>query len=683
MINIVNELMIKNKGNGKGYSFKYKEKTYLAATMNDLVKKIYDLPGVYTQQWHKDIVTEISKLPEYTEEKAEELFCDYLAKSLNTSMAEKRNIRDEYQKNSLPSAFNADIICCKFKPAKDYNDKDKELLEIFVYCEDNGVVYTEIDGNYSLIGTPLDISNRKTNASYLAGSAIKKHMDAKRCTDYQIWSELYHLADLATDKFFVYRRTIEESISQNLLPSEIAVKQNGVDITMQEFLQLPLDKFSDDWDDALHNAICKYIINELMPASLFNNDIVQLCYEAKSDLFHRYAVRPAHGKKANLNTIISMMFEDPCIIDNIPHIKSVPHIISDVPSINSEFKIQKDWQNKLPEQYEAGKECKALKTFLEPFSEDERKVMMAWAYMALHPSTGESIGMLIQTGGGTFKTGYFAEMTRYLMSVMYNAPKDRVGFMMKHDAWVENTKLREPGSRGISKAGLVIIDEAGSKSIEQYKLWSGSTVDVGIDYEYSKVYQEGVQTKIYCPWLFTSNEDLNLGDDKGVYDRRLIVIKRMDLSNFKKPYDMKDYHISIRKEAIHFYKLAKKSYDDLIKEYGSLTTAVNKINSIHANLSSIFEEEAKLVAYERLYDEMGTDKDPFADHIEVTIPEFNIKVEELSKEFGINPGGLIKYIFTTDKTVQPNVKGKCITKNGKKVRIHILYARDLTKSVPQ
>ena len=309
--------------------------------------------------------------------------------------------------------------------------------------------------------------------------------------------------------------------------------------------------------------------------------------------------------------------------------------------------------------------------------------MMAWAYMALHPSTGESIGMLIQTGGGTFKTGYFAEMTRYLMSVMYNAPKDRVGFMMKHDAWVENTKLREPGSRGISKAGLVIIDEAGSKSIEQYKLWSGSTVDVGIDYEYSKVYQEGVQTKIYCPWLFTSNEDLNLGDDKGVYDRRLIVIKRMDLSNFKKPYDMKDYHISIRKEAIHFYKLAKKSYDDLIKDYGSITTAVNKINSIHANLSSIFEEEAKLVAYERLYDELGTDKDPFADHIEVTITEFNAKVEELSKEFGINPGGLIKYIFTTDKTVQPNVKGKCASKHGKKVRIHILYPRDLSKSVPQ
>ena len=101
--------MIKNKGNGKGYSFKYKDKTYLAATMNDLVKKIYDLPGVYTRQWHKDIVNEITKLSEYTEEKSEELFCDYLAKSLNAAMAEKRTMRDEYQKNGLPSAFNADI----------------------------------------------------------------------------------------------------------------------------------------------------------------------------------------------------------------------------------------------------------------------------------------------------------------------------------------------------------------------------------------------------------------------------------------------------------------------------------------------------------------------------------------------------------------------------------------------
>lgn len=680
MVNIINELMIKNKGNGKGYSFKYKDKTYLAATMNDLVKKIYDLPGVYTKQWHKDIVNEITKLPEYTEDKSEELFCDYLAKSLNAAMTEKRNMRDEYQKNSLPSAFNADIISCKFKPANDYNDKDKELLEIFVYCEDNGVIYTEIDGNYSLIGTPLDISNRKSNASYLAGSALKKHMDAKRCTDYQIWAELYHLADTATDKFFAYRRTIEEAISQETPPSEIIIKYKGEDISMQEFLQLPLDKFSDDWDDALHTAICKIIVNELMPASLFNNDIIQLCFEAKNEMFHRYSVRPAHGKKANLNTIVSMMFEDPCIIDNIRHIKGVPHIISDGSSVFSEFKIQKDWQDKLPKQYESGKECKALKTFLEPFTVNERQVMMAWAYMALHPSTGESIGMLIQTGGGTFKTGYYAEMIRYLMSIMYNAPKDRVGFMMKKDAWVENTKLREPGNRGISKAGLVIIDEAGSRSIEQYKLWSGSTVDVGIDYEYSKIYQEGVQTKIFCPWLFTSNEDINLGDDKGVYDRRLIVIKRMDLSNFEKPYDMKDYHISIRKEAIHFYNFAKKSYEELVKKYGSLTSAVNKIQEIHANLACIFEEEAKISAYENLYNEMRTD-DPFADHIEVTIPEFNRKIEELAVQNDLNPKGLKKYIFTTDKTTQPNVKGKCIVKGGQRVRIHILYPIDTTKVV--
>lgn len=680
MVNIINELMIKNKGNGKGYSFKYKDKTYLAATMNDLVKKIYDLPGVYTRQWHKDIVNEITKLPEYAEERSEELFCDYLAKSLNAAMTEKRNMRDEYQKNSLPSAFNADIISCKFKPANDYNDKDKELLEIFVYCEDNGVIYTEIDGNYSLIGTPLDISNRKSNASYLAGSALKKHMDAKRCTDYQIWAELYHLADTATDKFFAYRRTIEEAISQGTPPSEIIIKYKGEDISMQEFLSLPLDKFSDDWDDALHTAICKIIVNELMPASLFNNDIIQLCFEAKNEMFHRYSVRPAHGKKANLNTIVSMMFEDPCIIDNIRHIKGVPHIISDGPNVFSEFKIQKDWQNKLPEQYESGKECKALKTFLEPFTDNERKVMMAWAYMALHPSTGESIGMLIQTGGGTFKTGYYAEMIRYLMSIMYNAPKDRVGFMMKKDAWVENTKLREPGNRGISKAGLVIIDEAGSRSIEQYKLWSGSTVDVGIDYEYSKIYQEGVQTKIFCPWLFTSNEDINLGDDKGVYDRRLIVIKRMDLSNFEKPYDMKDYHISIRKEAIHFYNFAKKSYEELVKKYGSITSAVNKIQEIHANLACIFEEEAKLNAYENLYNDMRSDN-PFADHIEVPIPEFNSKVEELAAEMGVNPKGLTKYIFTTDKTTEPNVKGKCTVKGGRRVRIHILYPIDTAKLV--
>ena len=154
----------------------------------------------------------------------------------------------------------------------------------------------------------------------------------------------------------------------------------------------------------------------------------------------------------------------------------------------------------------------------------------------------------------------------------------------------------------------------------------------------------------------------------------------MDLSNFEKPYDMKDYHISIRKEAIHFYKFAKKSYEELVAEYGSLTSAANKIKEIHANLACIFEEQAKLDAYENLYNDMHMGE-PFADHIEVLVPEFNIKVDELAKEMGINPKGLAKYIFTTDKTTEPNVKGKCIAKNGRKVRIHVLYPIDQTKSV--
>ena len=204
-----------------------------------------------------------------------------------------------------------------------------------------------------------------------------------------------------------------------------------------------------------------------------------------------------------------------------------------------------------------------------------------------------------------------------------------------------------------------------------------------MSHEYSKIYQEGVQTKIFCPWLFTSNEDISLGDDKGVYDRRLIVIKRMDLSNFEKPYDMKDYHISIRKEAIHFYKLAKKSYEELKEKYGSLTSAVNKIQEIHANLAGVFDEEGKLAAYENLYNDMKVGQDPFEDHIVVQVSEFNAKVDELAKEFDINPKGLTKYIFITDKTTQPNVKGKCKSKDGKKMKVHILYPLDTTKLVTQ
>lgn len=673
MQNIINALMIKNRGNGKGYAFAYKGKTHRSATLTELIDEIFNLPGVSYEQWHKDITNEIQKAVGYTEQKAPELFREYLTKILNEAMAEKRSIRDEYQQNGLPSAFNAEIITCKFKPANDYNDKDRELLEIFVYCEDNNVVYAEIDGNYTIVGTPLDISNRKTQASYLAGSMVKKHFSNKYCSDYQIWADMYNIADSATDTFFNYRRSIEEAISQGLNPSELKFKVNDKETNMQEFLQFPLDKFSDDWDDALHTAICKHIINDMLPASIFNNDIAQLCFESKNNMFHRYSLRPAHGKKSNLNTIISMIFEDPCVIDELRHIKTTPHIIYDTDGQYAQYKIQSDWQKNLPEQFNTAEECKGLNTFLNPFSAEEKAVMMAWSYMALHPSTGETIGLLVQTGGGTFKTGYFAEMTRYLMSVMYNAPKDHIGFMMKKDAWVENIKLREPGNRGISKAGMVIIDEAGSKSIEQYKLWSGSTVDVGIDYEYSKVYQEGVQTKIFCPWLFTSNEDLFLADDKGVYDRRLIVIKRMDLSNFPKPYDMKDYHIQIRKEAIHFYNLAKKCYDTLKDKYGSLTTAVNKIKSIHKNLTDVWSQDLKLVAYEQLYNDLQTGNSVFDEYVEVPINVFNQKIEELAKDLDLQAKGLKKFCFITDETVKPNEKNKKVWLNGKTTAVHRLY----------
>lgn len=671
-MNIINELMIRNRGNGKGFAFSYKGQKHTASTITDLIESISGLPQVSFEKWYQEILSEIQKDPMYSNEKAPELLKKQLFKILDASLSEKRDYRDKFQKDTLPSAFNAEIIACKFKPAADYNNCDKELLEIFAYCEDNEAIYASIDGNYTLIGTALDISNRKSNASYLAGSLLKKYLDRKYCNDYQLWGNLYHIADDATDKFFEIRRSIEDAINQNILPSQMNVTVNDKPMTIKDLLSLPVDKFPDDWDDALHTAICKEIINNAMPSIMFNSDIAQLCFESKNGAFHRYSIRPAHGKKANLNTVIALMFEDPSVIDIIRHIKKIPHVISDGDSVLSEFKLKNDWKDKLPEQYKSAKECKALKSFLSPFSENERKVMMAWAYMALHPiTTGESIGLLIQTGGGTFKTNYFAEMTRYLMSVMYNAPKDRIGFLLKKNRWVSNPKLMEPGTRGISKAGMVIIDEAGKESLEQYKLWSGSTAEVGIDYDYSKVYQEGVQTKIYCPWLFTSNEDIALGDDKGVYDRRLIVIKRMDLSNFKKPYEMKDFQVNILKEASYFYDLAKKNYSELKEKYGSLTAAVNEIEEIHKNLSSIFDEEGKLAAYEHLYNQLHSD--PFEDHVEIRVNEFNGKIEEISKEFDINPKGFVKYIFSMGITTQMNEKGKFVSKNGQKYRVHMLY----------
>lgn len=685
MQKIVNALQIRTSKNGKGYMLTYKGKDYKAKSLDDLAECIMNLPQVNFESWYISMMNLVRMQPYYAESSGCAATKQYITTELADTIRAKRDYRDVFQSHVLPSAFNAEITACKYKPSCDYNDFDKLMLQPFYFCEENECIYCKDGNSFTLIGTRLSLSDKRTNQAGFAANVIKKHLAKYFGTEkFELWGHFYKIADCATVNFFNNRRIIESAIDAKKKPSETKGTIFGKESCFSELFKLQTgisEKFNawpEDWIDKLHDAIVKHLINEELPACPNNQGLIQVFHEANGEFYRYFIGAPRNGVKSTLSSFVACLFGDSCVLDIMNRIPCIPHIIYDTNEIATQYSLDSSWLNKLTNQKKI-EDCKALKVFTGAFTKEEATVLMAWAYMALHPSTGENIGMLIQTGGGTFKTNYYSAMIKYLMSIMYNAPIDTIGFMMKKDEWVGNAKLREPSTRGISKAGFVIVDEASSKSIIQYKQWSGSTTSAGIDYEYSKIYEQGVQTKIYCPWLFLSNEDIVLGDDKGVYDRRLIVIKRMDLANLSKPYSF-NYANEIRAEAKAFYFAAKKCYDSIKKTYGSLTDMnMSNESSIRNNLNTVFDEEGKMIAYYNIFDSLKNSNGVNGviqcndEGVCVTVGLLSTLIEQNAKENELNEGGLKKYIKTTNRTICSNVWGKAVRINGKVCKAAILY----------
>jgi hypothetical protein len=367
--------------------------------------------------------------------------------------------------------------------------------------------------------------------------------------------------------------------------------------------------------------------------------------------FKRFALTFPQGGKAPFSDYLLKLFEcSDLVIRSIPHIKSIPHIISD-DTTPAKYYIDSEWKDKLvPGQYEM-KDCKILNTFLHPYTNEEKLALMGWVYTVLHPSYGDTINLLFKTGGGSFKTNYYSSMIQRLLCVMYNVKNNDCSHTMLKDSWVKDRFLLEGINSGLSMAAFVNNDECTIASVEEFKNFSGGGKN-GMDYSRRTMRENPTQMKIYSKWLFTTNNNFLINDDSGAYDRRLFIIDRMDVKKLNPPYPKATFENELEKEMLTFYNLAEDCYKQILKTHKSLEDYVTDPNiSISKNLKMAYAEDDKVFIYYSLFKNHNHTSE--TEPLMISISDFNTEVESLCEKNEVNYNGFKNWVKSTDKTTRP------------------------------
>ena len=292
---------------------------------------------------------------------------------------------------------------------------------------------------------------------------------------------MFEICNNATSDFISARRQIDELIKQGNKDSKQTIDVLGNKVEIYKVLHIfDTDQIPNDWANNLCNFYAKYLVNTSLPATLFNRKLCTLNYETsdpEGNYFKRFALTFPQSGKVPFNDYLLKLFE--CcdlVVRNIPHIQTIPHVISD-DLTPAKYYIDIDWKKKLvPGQY-ALKDSKILNTFLHQYTNEEKLAIMGWAYTVLHPSYGDTINMLFKTGGGSFKTNYYSSMIQRLLCTMYNVKNNDCSYTMLKDTWVKDRFLLEGVNGGVSMAAFVNNDECTMDSIEEFKNFSPTFED--------------------------------------------------------------------------------------------------------------------------------------------------------------------------------------------------------------
>lgn len=609
----------------------------------------------HREKWYSEFADEVNKDPNSTTTDGFNQVAKSLMKvKLIEALDAKRVYRDANQSLAIPSAFEGDFVPSTRLPAKTFNAEDLDLISGLCYNNKDGMIYFKDKlNNFTLIGSRESLLDKKSqavcDASLLLSEGLATRLGVK---EFNIWAWMWDVCKKASELFMEKRRDIEEGKSRGNLPSKIEIEFDGVKTNVRDLFKWYSDSFDgQDFVDDLHTKIVGKLIDDWLPSTIFRAGLACLKYETKNNNFIRYWLGPASGRQQfTMPDFIVAIFSEPTIIYKIPNFNAPVYIIQDDRNKVSKYKLIQDWKKSLPpNQFNNLADCKILNTFLDKYSDDEKQFIMAWAYSVMHPSLGEGIGLLIKTGGGAFKTNGYASMLSALLSKMYGAEQDELSYSLIRSSWTrDGSQLLESQESGLSKCALAINDECDEKSIEKYKEMSGSTSNVGVQYTYKKVYQVPVSMRIYCRWLFLTNQQIVINDTDGVFERRLAIIDRMDIKKLPKPYTSLEYPKYLNRELLCFYNLAEKSYNDLRTKYSDLVDAATQMD-FAKNLKQAYKEDDKVLIYHTLTSDLSEGE-------WISRKEVNERLEKLCEEAGVNVQGMRNWMRDTEKTTHQNCK---------------------------
>lgn len=570
------------------------------------------------EDWWKDIKKDIfadANAQSVPQKDWSKFFQNALKKAIDEFAISKIAERDGYTKTLLPDAFNAEFTPCAFKPSSTINKVDLDIVDGLCYCKENALFYFKANRNYTLIGDRNELISKGSKQLDLLYSCIVKQRILKTGRlDYDFWKEMYDTSDKINDEYWRVAEEIEAYLKVTDLSNckfgdteDMNVTVFGKDYPLHVVLQLKHFKQlqNEDFDlkRVVHTFIIKIAINELLPAVMLNQNLANIYYETTADKsFKRYSIKPPKGCKCSIIDYLAKLFEESTILKSkIPTLDVIPRVISDTDT-PAKYYIHNDWKEKLTDQVPLEK-AKGLNTFLSPYTKEERIAIMGWAYTCLHPSTSEYINFLFKTGGGTFKTNYYAKQIMTLLNIMYD-PERLIVHRMEGDSWVEDSFKKEGINSGISTSALVFNDECTIKSIEEFKSMSGGSSE-GVSYQYRVMRENPIAMTIFAKFLFCTNSNILIQDDSGAYDRRLFIIDRMDVKKLPPPYSANELKNGLRSELVAFYEEAKRCYEEAVNIAKSFTGYVTTTKSIHKNISQAYKSDNKISAYMELWSEIN------------------------------------------------------------------------------